>query len=203
MRVGIISQIDAAGHRARVQFPEADKDTTDGGDKGLETYWFPVVCQWSTGSQAFCMPTIGEQVVCLMDENADFGVILGGIYNSEDTPPDAPETARYHEYPDGTIIQYDPDAHELTADVKGDVILKATGDLTAEIDGDATLKADGKINVESGSDMTLKATGKILLQAPNVETSADFKVGGNELVTGTNPAHHTHPVVGAVATAVP
>ena len=32
------------------------------------------------------MPNIGEQVVCPMDENSEYGVILGSIYSSEDTP---------------------------------------------------------------------------------------------------------------------
>ena len=39
--------------------------------------------------KAYWLPEIGEHVACLMDENAEAGIVLGSLYNSEDQPDSA------------------------------------------------------------------------------------------------------------------
>lgn len=173
MRFGKVSQIDATGHRARVEFPAEDAEMIEG-ELGMESYWLPVLCQWSTGSKSFCMPTIGEQVCCWMDENAEFGVILGGLYSSVDAAPGAPAKARYQVYADGTIIQYDPTAHELKATVQGTVSITSTGAASVKSDASVTVEAptitlkgsttvQGSLRVTQAAtfDLTVDATGEI------------------------------------------
>lgn len=76
LRFGIVSQIDAINVLARVNF--CDDDST--------SFWLPVMQTKTLKDKFYVMPDVGEQVVCLMDENSEDGVILGAIYSSEDKP---------------------------------------------------------------------------------------------------------------------
>ena len=76
LRFGIVSQIDAINVLARVNF----------GDDDSTSFWLPVMQTKTLKDKFYVMPDVGEQVVCLMDENSEDGVILGAIYSSEDKP---------------------------------------------------------------------------------------------------------------------
>lgn len=172
LRFGVITQLDTAGHRARVRFPAEDL-RTDQEDPGMESAWLPVLVQWSLGARAYCLPALEEQVVVWLDEEAADGVILGGIYSEADAPPAPPAQARHLVFPDGTVLEYDPEAHLLKADVQGDVEVTATGSAlvdaasatvragTITLDGDVTCSgtfhADGAATFGS----TVAADGKI------------------------------------------
>lgn len=74
LRFGIVTQINAKEVQARVSF-EDDNSTS---------FWLPVMQTKTQKDKYYILPDIGEQVVCLMDENSEDGVILGAIYSSED-----------------------------------------------------------------------------------------------------------------------
>ena len=76
LRFGIVTQIDAINVLARVNF----------GDDDLTSFWLPVIQTKTLKDKFYVMPDVGEQVVCLMDENSEDGVILGAIYSAEDKP---------------------------------------------------------------------------------------------------------------------
>ncbi len=76
LRFGIVSQINPITVQARVSF-EDDESTS---------FWLPILQTKTLKDKFYIMPDIGEQVVCLMDENSEDGVILGSIYSSEDIP---------------------------------------------------------------------------------------------------------------------
>jgi phage baseplate assembly protein V len=178
---GVVTQVDPAKAKARVRFPEQDADTT-AEEPGMESYWLPVVTQWSTGNKSFCMPIVGEQVVAWMDEEWASGVILGGIYSETDAVPTAPATSRHHVYPDGTVVQYDPATHELLVDVKGTLNAKTTGTATLDAGGVATVKApsivlDGPVHITGAvtMDSTLGVTG--------AASASQFTAGGIALTT--------------------
>ena len=76
LRFGIVSQIDAINVLARVNF----------GDDDSTSFWLPVIQTKTLKDKFYVMPDVGEQVVCLMDENSEDGVILGAIYSAEDKP---------------------------------------------------------------------------------------------------------------------
>lgn len=72
-----VSQVDLGTCRARVQLEEL----------GMESYWLPVG-QYRTGnSTAYWMPSVGETVAALLDEQGESGVILCGIYTAANGPP--------------------------------------------------------------------------------------------------------------------
>lgn len=183
LRFGLVTQVDAAVAKARVRFP-VDVETEEAGEEGMESHWLAVGHRWSLGAREFVMPTIGEQVACLMDERCRYGVILCGVYSEADTPPEAPAKAWRREWPDGTILQYDPEAHELLAHVEGTVTLEATGDVVVHSDADATVQAGGTATV----------------QAPDIFLDGDVRVSGDitadgEITAGTIPLT-THKHIG-------
>lgn len=148
MRFALVTQLDPAKGKAKVQFPTAVETEVEG-QVGMESAWLPVMVQWSLGAREFVMPTIGEQVVCLMDDRCEWGVILGAVYSDADPPPDVPAKAWHRTFPDGTILQYDPEAHELLAHVVGTATLEATGDVMVHSDADATVQAGGTATVQA------------------------------------------------------
>lgn len=190
--IGIVTQLDPSKHRARVRFPDMDSDVSIA-QPGMESYWLPVVTQWSLGAKSYCMPTVGEQVACWMDEEFAFGVIIGGIYSDADTPPAAPATSRHQVYPDGTIIEYDPASHVLKVDVKGDVTIIATGNVTATITGNlsatannATITAASLAKIKGATitlDGPVTVTGLLLVQGL-ATLSAGVVFGGTATVSG-------------------
>jgi phage baseplate assembly protein V len=127
---GIVVARDSNKHKVRVQFPDRD---------GMVSNWLPVGVQKSLGDYEYWLPDLNTQVACLMDENYEFGVVLCAIYSDEDEPPIDNPDLYYKKFKDGTIIQYDRAGHKLTADVKGDVEIIASGTLTATISGNSTI----------------------------------------------------------------
>jgi phage baseplate assembly protein V len=128
----------------------------------------PIVFQWTTGNRGINMPIVGEQVAFWLDEGWQFGVILGGIYNQVDAPPSAPATSWHREFPDGTVLEYDPAGHTLKVDVQGSATVTTTGDATVEAGGTAklqgasiVLQGDTQINGALTTSEGITATGAI------------------------------------------
>ena len=66
LRFGIVTQIDPINVLARVSF----------GDDDSTSFWLPIMQTKTLKDKFYIMPDINEQVVCLMDENSEDGVIL-------------------------------------------------------------------------------------------------------------------------------
>ena len=104
LRFGIVTQINPISVQARVSF-EDDESTS---------YWLPVIQTKTLKDKFYSMPDIGEQVVCLMDENSEDGVILGAIYSTEDTAVMQTEKQLAMNLEDGSYINADKEAQTLT-----------------------------------------------------------------------------------------
>lgn len=193
LRFGLVTNLDPDKARAKVQFV-VGVETAVEGQQGMESDWLPVGVQWSLGAQEFVMPTIGEQVACLMDERCEQGVILCAIYSDTDPPPSAPAKAWHREFPDGTILQYDPTAHTLLAHVVGTATLEATGDVMVHSDADATVQAGGTATVQAPSivlDGPVSITGT--LDVTGDATFQETIAATGEITSGTIAlTTHTH-----------
>lgn len=126
-RVGIVSELDAESCRVRVSF---------GADDGVVSWWLPVLQPRTSGDSAYWMPGADEQVVCLLDEHAEDGVVLGSVYSSEAPPPHASLDVVHLQMRDGTVIEYDTAAHRLTVSLAGagaEIALSAPGGVRIEV----------------------------------------------------------------------
>lgn len=185
IQFGLVSQLDATHGKAKVRLPHADEFTaTD--ELGMESPWMPILFQWATGNQSINMPKLNEQVAFWLEPEGGFGVILGGIYSPADAPPSAPATAWHRRFPDGTILEYDPAAHLLKADVKGDVSVLATGQGTIHTQGNLMAQSDATATLKGAAitlDGPVHATGTLLVSG-KITGSAGEDITGNITATG-------------------
>lgn len=104
LRLGIVRDQNLSLGRLRVAFNEFDQ---------MLSYWLPVVVPKTQNDKAYWLPDIGEQVVCLMDERDEAGVVLGAVYSQADTTPVQSADKFHLSFKDGTAIEYDRAAHVL------------------------------------------------------------------------------------------
>lgn len=124
LKVGRVSAVDAAAATAVVVF---------GGDDALASWTLPVMQAKTGGDRAYWLPDPGSLVACLMDEHAEFGVVLGGIYSQADAPPIASLDALHVAFKDGSTFEYDRAAHRLAITLAGDaaaIDITAAGEIT-------------------------------------------------------------------------
>ncbi len=104
LKFGIVTNINPLTAKARVQF--ADDDVT--------SYWLPILQQKTLKDKYYTVCDIGEQVACLMDENAEDGVILGAIYTNLDSVPGISQNQHLIKFEDGSFIEYNKETQMLT-----------------------------------------------------------------------------------------
>ena len=96
----------------------------------------------------YWVPDIDEPVICIfLPTGIESGFILGAYYNQKDKPPVIDQNKRTVKFKDGTIIEYDRKQHKLTADVKGDIDIKATGKIDINASGAMNIHSDTSINI--------------------------------------------------------
>nr|DAU52952.1 MAG TPA: baseplate assembly protein [Caudoviricetes sp.] len=136
LRFGIVSQINPLLVQARVNF----------GDDDSTSFWLPVLQTKTLKDKFYSMPDIGEQVVCLMDENSEDGVILGAVYSSEDIPVTSSINEMSINLENGSLINIDKETQTLTVAFSH---IKLVGDI--EHDG-AFVNSEGIISKSDISD---------------------------------------------------
>lgn len=148
IRIGEVSTVDPVKCTATVVFDDEDGFVSDN---------LPIIQRNTQDVKDYWLPAVGEDVLCLfLPCGEEDGFILGSFYADEIEPPTSSETKRYTEYPDGTVIEYDWEAHELK--VTGAKKIKVTapdiefvGNLS--VDGDITTTGD----VAADGEVTAKA----------------------------------------------
>ena len=119
LRFGIVSQINPLLCQARVNF----------GDDDSTSYWLPVLQTKTLKDKFYSMPDINEQVVCLMDQNSEDGVILGAIYSNADKPAVTSEKQLSVNLENGSQINANKETDTLTIIFQN---IKFVGDITHE-----------------------------------------------------------------------
>lgn len=171
-RHGLVSEIDAARGRARVQFQDYD---------GLESYWLQVLKGNSHRDKSYRMPDVGEHVVCLLDDRAEEGCILGAVYSDPEPPPVDTEDKTHTTFADGTVIEYDRAEHKLYINNVGEIEIITQGPVSITAEGPATvhsaervaidaplIEMDGVLTMRAGSsgwDATISAHRRIALSS--------------------------------------
>jgi phage baseplate assembly protein V len=104
IRFGVIAEADYDNPRVRVNVG------------GNITNWRPWAAHRAGDTQTWCPPSVGEQVI-LFSPEGDFNqsVAFPAIYSDQAKPPSSNPAHHTTKYRDGAVIQYDSDAHALTA----------------------------------------------------------------------------------------
>lgn len=172
LKYGIVSE-NKPGF-VKVQFEEND---------GIVSDWLPVLVRRSKAEKESWQLEVNEHVVCLMDEFCEEGVCIGAIHNDEDQPDPGEAAGKFRKlFSDGTLFEYDVQAHEMNVDVKGKLTAKTTG----------ACKIDAGTNLEGNAGV------KAIVVAPIIELTGAVKITGPLTVTG--PATMAAIAATAIAT---
>lgn len=150
LRYGLVSEMDTAKGFCRVKFLDDD----------IVSPPMQIAFASTQGTKFFMPFEVNTCVACVMDKHGDNGVVIGAVYQDEDTPDgDVSADAMRIVFADGAIFEYDFNAKKFTfngadseilvtckkAEVTASSGVKITGDV--EITGD--LKVGGKADVTS------------------------------------------------------
>lgn len=170
IRYGHITELDASKGLARVKFDD-DEIVSD---------WLQIVVRNSISNKQESWFDVNEFVACMMDEHAEEGVIIGALYDANNTPPIGDKDTVGVTFSDGAKVTYNRSTHTLTVDCTGDgsvVVNCKTATVTAsesvtvdtptaEFTGDVNVQGEINVNgITSSSDITangaIKASGQV------------------------------------------
>lgn len=185
LHFGIVSDRKPEGCLVRVTLEELDNLATD---------WLPVLQRGTKSNKGYWLPDIGEHVVINTDEDIENGVVIGTIYNSEDTP-------------DAALAGIGVRALKLVQD--GAAVFVAT--VKAAAGGAFSLWAKKGISVESesanltlaaGTDLVASAGGKVAVSSTEPLAITAGGESGYELLADTLDflLNHKHVVSGPATT---
>ncbi|MGK8676422.1 phage baseplate assembly protein V [Serratia marcescens] len=143
VRTGVVAEVDLTTQRCRVTSGQ------------LSTTWLPWLTHRAGRSRTWWAPSEGEQVVLLaIGGELSTAFVLPALYSDASPAPSASADAWHVAFPDGAIVEYEPD----------------TGALSATGVKSAAIQASDSISAES-QQVTVKASVKIMLDTPEVECS--------------------------------
>lgn len=158
IRVGTVAALDLAQARCRVLYGDPDDE---GG--GATTGWIRWLAARSGGTRTWSPPSLGEQVLLIVpDGQIGSAVALPGLVRDMFPPPGNSST-EIIEFADGARLSYDPDNHELVADLPagGTALVTAPGGLTIDAAGGITLRGDVAIEGALTVTETIVAQGNV------------------------------------------
>ena len=110
----------------------------------IKTNWLSIGHQRMGVVKDWNPPSVGEQVV-LVSPSGDLSqaVIIASLSSTANPAPDTDPKKPKRTYPDGAVIEYDYEAHKLTASLPTGATFELTSDGGLKITGDIDL--DGKL----------------------------------------------------------
>ncbi|MFD3230641.1 phage baseplate assembly protein V [Rahnella aceris] len=160
IRIGVVAEVDAELALCRVQTGE------------ILTDWLHWLTPRAGGSRTWWAPSVGEQVLLLsLGGELDTGFVLPGIYSDDFPPPSASPQAYHVSFPDGAVLEYEPESGALTV----------SGIQTAEISAAMSISA-------TAPSVTVTASSKITLDTPEVVCTNKLTTGSLEVKKGGNMA---------------
>lgn len=150
IRTGIVTDVDLDEGLCRVQ------------TGGMQTTWLNWLTCRAGRSRVWWAPSVGEQVLLLaVGGELDTAFVLPGIFSDDHPAPSASPDALHVSFPDGAVIEYEPENGALTV----------SGIKTADVTASDSLTATVPL-------VLVKAETRITLDTPEV-------VCTNKLTTGT------------------
>lgn len=154
LQFGDVMEIDPVMHKVKVVFNALDDMVSD---------WLPVITMGAGGNQFYALPDVGSTCVCLMNAYGDGGVVLGVIYNDQDTPPTNNEQMWIKRFSNDTTISHDRQNGQIIVRTEGNVLIKSTKQVTLDapnaiITGSVSVK--GKLTANGdvvGAGVSLKS----------------------------------------------
>jgi phage baseplate assembly protein V len=175
VRVGIVSSVNDAMGTCRVLFEDRDD---------LVSFELPVMQRQSLQNKDYCMPDIGEQVICLfLPSGVEQGFVIGSFYSSQESRPASSRDVRRVQFNDGTFVEYNRSTHDLVASVQGSANILATGEVVVTA---PTIRLNGAVIINGSLNQGNGSAGGAATIAGPVTVTNDVVSGGVSL------QNHTH-----------
>ncbi|EBU8902432.1 phage baseplate assembly protein V [Salmonella enterica subsp. enterica] len=150
IRSGVVTEVDTAQGLCRVQ------------SGGIQTAWLNWLTTRAGRSRTWWAPSVGEQVLLLaIGGELDTAFVLPGIFSDDNPAPLASADAWHMVFPDGAVMEYEPETGALTV----------SGIKTADVTASESITATVPV-------VLVKAAERITLDTPEV-------VCTNKLTTAT------------------
>ncbi|MCA3987820.1 phage baseplate assembly protein V [Vibrio vulnificus] len=150
IQFGTIIEVQAKPLRYKVQF-----------DENRVSDWIPMNVSHAAEVRSWKPLQVGEQVVVLKPFGAQGGVIVASLNQTKFDQPKDKLNLYYHEFPDGTWLEYDMEEHKLTGHVEGDLILTTAGNAKLTATQNVELKSSGDMTFNSEGAMTFHSKGQM------------------------------------------
>lgn len=158
IRTGIVTDIDHDEGLCRVQ------------TGGMETTWLNWLTCRAGRSRVWWAPSVGEQVLLLaVGGELDTAFVLPGIFSDDHPAPSASPDALHVSFPDGAVIEYEPENGALTV----------SGIKTADVNASESITANVPV-------VLVKASSRITLDTPEVVCTNKLTTGTLEVKNGGN-----------------
>ncbi|MDO2449461.1 phage baseplate assembly protein V [Enterobacter vonholyi] len=158
IRTGIVTEVDHDEGLCRVQ------------TGAMETTWLNWLTCRAGRSRVWWAPSVGEQVLLLaIGGELDTAFVLPGIFSDDHPAPSASPDAFHASFPDGAVIEYEPENGALT------VLGIKTADIIASDSITATVPV-----------VLVKASSRITLDTPEVVCTNKLTTGTLEVKNGGN-----------------
>jgi phage baseplate assembly protein V len=174
LRFGVVESVDHAASTCTVR------------TGALVTRPLPWLVQRAGDARTWWAPSVGEQVLLLCPGgDTTRGVVQPAIYSNAAPRPDGSDTAHVTTYPDGAVVSYDPETHQLTGTlpVGGKVAITADGGV--QITGDTTIT--GTLTVTEATDL-----GATLHVADDVTVDTQLTAATDVTGGGISLKNHKH-----------
>ncbi|MBU9818495.1 phage baseplate assembly protein V [Rahnella sp. BCC 1045] len=156
IRIGVVAEVNTTLGVCRVQTGE------------LVTDWLHWLTPRAGSARTWWAPSVGEQVLLLsLGGELDTGFVLPGIYSDDFPAPSASPQAYHVSFPDGAVLEYEPESGALTV----------SGIKTAKISAATSINA-------TAPNVTVTASTKITLDTPEVVCTNKLTTGSLEVQKG-------------------
>ncbi|OHC96423.1 MAG: hypothetical protein A2792_00145 [Sphingomonadales bacterium RIFCSPHIGHO2_01_FULL_65_20] len=170
IRIGVIATVDLGAATCTVTIGDPDEDP-------IETPPLRWLAPRAGDTRVWSPPTVGEQAIVLCAEGElAAGIVLLGIVQTA-FPPAGDSLAELIAFADGAVLQYDPEGHELRAELPAGSIVHITAD-QVHVVGNVSIDGDLTITGTATADVDVVGGGKSLKDHKHLGVTAGGGVSG-------------------------
>ncbi|RSV92433.1 phage baseplate assembly protein V [Klebsiella aerogenes] len=182
IRSGVVTEVDTAQGLCRVQ------------SGGIQTTWLNWLTTRAGRSRTWWAPSVGEQVLLLaIGGELDTAFVLPGIFSDDNPAPSASADAWHVTFPDGAVIEYEPETGALTVSGIKTADVTASDSITATVPV-VLVKAETRITLDTPE---VVCTNKLTTCTLEVQKGGTMRgniehTGGRFTSNGVQADDHDH-----------
>ena len=182
IRSGVVTEVDTSQGLCRVQ------------SGGIQTTWLNWLTTRAGRSRTWWAPSMGEQVLLLaIRGELDTAFVLPGIFSDDNPAPSASADAWHVAFPDGAVIEYEPETSALTVSGIKTANVTASGSITVTVPV-VLVKAETRITLDTPEVVCTNklTTGTLEVQKGGTMRGNIEHTGGRFTSNGVQADDHDH-----------